>query len=285
MTAPSLPPIVGADELTALRPGPAPLVVADVRWYLDGRRGRDAYRAGHLPGAVFVDLDAVLAGPPAPETGRHPLPTPAAFAAGLGAVGIGDDTVVVAYDDQGGSVAGRLVWMLRVLGSPAALLDGGLNAWTGARETGPGAAVAPARRTPRSWPTDRLAVADDVAGSPDRSPPTVVVDARAPERYRGEVEPIDARAGHVPGAVNLPGTGNLGPDGRFLDPAALRGRFAAVGITDGTDVVAYCGSGVSAFQGLLALERAGLGPGRLYPGSWSQWAADPSRPVVTGSEP
>jgi len=252
-------------------------LVADVRWYLDGRRGADAYANGHIPGAVFVDVDAVLAGPPSPGGGRHPLPEPEALAEGLSECGIGDGSVVVAYDDAGGANAARLVWLLRMLEVDAAVLDGGLAVWEGPLEVG---AVVPTRAhfTPREWDPVLLATIEDAATNP------LVIDARAAERYRGELEPVDPRAGHVPGAVNLPFTGNLGPDQRFLPPDELRARFTAVGVHDAADVVCYCGSGVTACHTLVALEHAGLGRGRLYPGSWSQYAGT-GRPVATGPEP
>lgn len=277
----ALPPVVTVEELADLRRRDAPVVVADVRWYLDGRSGRAAFEAGHVPGAVFVDLDAVLAAPPSPTEGRHPLPDPQVFADGLGALGVGDDTVVVAYDDAGGAVAARLVWLLRVTGRRAALLDGGLPAWAGPVESGRVEPPEARTLTPRPWPAERLATAADLA---DRRP-DVVVDARAPERYRGDVEPVDARVGHVPGAVNVPTATNLDADGRFLPPDSLRSRYTVAGVREGTDVVVYCGSGVTACHDLLAMERAGLGLGRLYPGSWSAWAADPDRPVATGPAP
>jgi thiosulfate/3-mercaptopyruvate sulfurtransferase len=270
-----LAPVVSAAWLEAHRDA---VVVADVRWYLDGRSGRAAYDDGHIPGAVFVDLDVALADPPAPERGRHPLPDPERFAAELAALGIGDGATVVAYDDAGGSIAARLVWLLRITGTRAALLDGGLAAWSGALETEPALPDA-APRTPVAWPAELLADADAVAATP-----ATVLDARAPERFRGEVEAIDPRAGHVPGAGNAPWTGSLDAGGRFLEPAALRARFAALGIdSDGPErPIAYCGSGVTACHVLVALEVAGLGVGRLYPGSWSQWSSDPERPIATG---
>jgi thiosulfate/3-mercaptopyruvate sulfurtransferase len=251
------------------------VVVADVRWYLDGRSGRAAHEGGHLPGAVFVDLDAVLAGPPSPAAGRHPLPDPADFAAGLAGVGIGDGSTVVAYDDAAGTVAARLVWLLRAIGHEAALLDGGLAAWEGPLEPGP-VTPPPAVFTPTPWPGGRLAGIDEAATA------RVLVDARAPERFRGDEEPVDPRAGHVPGAVNLPTRGNLDDDGRFLPPEALRDRYAAAGVGPGAGAVVGCGSGVTACHDLLALERAGVHDARLWPGSWSQWSADPDRPVATG---
>ncbi|MGI8863929.1 MAG: sulfurtransferase [Solirubrobacteraceae bacterium] len=254
------------------------IVLADVRWYLDGRSGRAAYDGGHLPGAVFVDLDRRLAGNPSREEGRHPLPNPEAFAADMAALGVGDDHIVVAYDDAGGVTAARLVWMLRATGHDAALLDGGLDAFGGELER----AERPRARAvfmPRPWPTERLADINDAV-----DPHNLVVDARAGERYRGEHEPIDPRPGHIPGAINLPCRENLAEDGRFLPVEALRRRFRHAGVTDGDTVVSYCGSGVNACHNLLAMEHAGLGPGRLYPGSWSQYSQDPDRPVALGDE-
>lgn len=252
---------------------PAGAVLADVRWYADGRPVSDAYEQGHLPGAVLVDLESALAGAATPEGGRHPLPSPEEFAAAMAGLGIGDDDLVVAYDDEGGVLAARLVWMLRVTGHEAALLDGpGPLTSTGT------ATRAPAVFTPRPWPAERLATAQDAL-----DPGSVVLDARAGERYRGEVEPLDPRAGHVPGARSLP-CRELVEDGRLLPVEQLRARFAAVGVEAGSDVVAYCGSGVTACHDLLAMEHAGLGTGRLYPGSWSAYSADPDAPVATGAD-
>ncbi|MEV4345470.1 sulfurtransferase [Actinoplanes sp. NPDC049596] len=266
-------PVVDVEWVRAHRDG---LVLADVRAYLDGRSGRDAYGRGHLPGAVFVDLDQDLAAAPSSSEGRHPLPSPEAFAVRIGALGIGDDDTVIAYDDAGGVMAARLVWMLRALGQDAALLDGGIGAWDGELET----AVRPrgvAPRAARPWPADRLAGLEEAANGAG-----VVIDARQPERFRGESEPIDPRAGHIPGARNVSCRENVDATGRFLSPEALRERFAAAGVTDGAEVISYCGSGVTACHNLLSLERAGFAPGRLYPGSWSQYAAT-DRPAATGS--
>lgn len=255
------------------------VVVADVRYYLDGRSGRDAHAAGHLPGAVFVDLGAVLAGPGSDAGGRHPLPDPAAFAAGLSAAGIADGSVVVAYDDAGGVMAARLVWMLRAVGQDAALLDGGLAAWPGRLEEGPTEPPTATARV-REWPEALLATVDDAV---DRG--NVVLDARPPERYAGGADALDPRFGHIPGARNVPARGNTDADGRLLPVDALRERFAAVGVTDAAAVVSTCGSGVTACHNLLAMEQAGLGRGRLWPGSWSAYSRDEARPVATGSEP
>ncbi len=254
-------------------------LVCDIRYYLDGRDGYGVYLEGHLPGARFVDMDTVLASAAGPVVGRHPLPEPAVFAAGLGALGIADDATVVAYDDAGGMVAGRLVWMLRRLGQAAALLDGGWNAWEGPVETGPVSAT-PVERSAQPWPAGLFVDADAVAAH--IADGGVVVDSRAPERYRGEVEPIDAQAGHVPGAINLPFVANLGTDGRFLPREQLRDRFESAGVDD--RAIVYCGSGVSACHNLLAAELAGVGTARLYVGSWSGWSSDPDRPVATAAD-
>ncbi len=270
-----LGPIVDAGDL-----GRLDAVLCDVRWYLDGRSGREAYEAGHLPGAVFVDLDRDLTAPPSTTQGRHPLPTAEAFAAALGALGVGPDDAVVAYDDSGGMSAGRLVWMLRVLGQPAALLDGGIGAWDGPLEAG--SATRPPVECPvRPWPDGAFAGLEEVAAAAAGG---IVLDARAPERYRGEVEPVDPRAGHVPGARNAPFAANLGEGGRFRSPDDLRAHYEELGVGEAAGVVAYCGSGVSACHDLLAMEHAGLGRGRLYVGSWSQWSAT-GRPAATGGEP
>jgi thiosulfate/3-mercaptopyruvate sulfurtransferase len=252
-------------------------VIADVRYYLDGRPGRAAYDAGHIPGAVFVDLHEALADPPSPQRGRHPFPGTEDFAAKLGALGIGDDDTVVAYDDTGGIMAARLVWMLRAIGQPAALLDGGIQAWDGPLETQP-VARPPQTRTPRQWPTERLAGIDEVA---ETTAP--LLDARAEARFRGDEEPLDPRAGHIPGATNVPTAGNLAANGSFLSPDELRARFADAGLPADETPIAYCGSGVSACHLLLAIEHAGLGMGRLYPGSWSQWSNDAERPAEKGA--
>jgi thiosulfate/3-mercaptopyruvate sulfurtransferase len=268
-------PIVDADWVREHRDA---LVLADVRWYLDGRSGREAYGGGHVPGAVFVDLDEVLAAPGSPAEGRHPLPDARDFAAGMARLGIGDDDTVVAYDDQGGVMAARLVWMLRATGHEAALLDGGIAAYDGALETAaPGRP--PARFAPTPWPADRVASIDDAA---DRA--NVVLDARQRERYLGEPNPLDPRAGHIPGARSLPARENLDADGRLLPVGELRRRLETVGVDGAAPVVSSCGSGVTACHTLLVIEHAGFGHGRLYPGSWSQWASDATRPVATGDE-
>ncbi|AEV81656.1 sulfurtransferase [Actinoplanes sp. SE50] len=258
-----------------LRAHAAEVIVADVRWYLDGRSGRAAYERGHLPGAVFIDLDTALAAPASPAEGRHPLPDPAVFAAAMSAAGIGDADTVVAYDDAGGVIAARLVWLLRALGCEAALLDGGLPAYAAELTAEP----APRRAavfSARPWPEDRLATLADTADGGH-----LVLDARDAARFRGDSEPVDPRAGHIPGARSLPCRDNVSADGRFLPVPELRERFAAVGVSDASEVISYCGSGVTACHNLLAMEHAGLGRGRLYPGSWSQYSAT-DRPAAIG---
>lgn len=262
----------------------AEVVLVDVRWYLDGRSGQQAYDDGHLPGAVFVDLDRWLARAGRADEGRHPLPDPVVFAEGMALLGIGDGDTVLAYDDAGGVIAARLVWLLRATGHGAALLDGGINAYHSSAETGPlqqGSAPRPrAVFTSRPWPTDRLADLQDAA-----DPANTVLDAREADRYRGEHEPADPRAGHIPGARSLPCRENLNADGTFRSVEQLRQRLHDVGVTDGTTVVSYCGSGVTACHTLLALELAGMGTGRLYPGSWSQYSQATEHPVATGHDP
>jgi thiosulfate/3-mercaptopyruvate sulfurtransferase len=271
--------VVGWDWVERRRPE---VVLADVRWYVDGRPGWEGYERGHIPGAIFVDLDRDLSGSPSAGRGRHPLPSPEEFAAAM-ARRISDASVVVAYDDQGGVMAARLVWMLRVTGREAALLDGGLAAYGGpleeARDGGAGAGPrkgAPVRFEAMPWPSELLAGIDDVL-----DPANIVIDARSEERYHGKGEKLDPRAGHIPGAVSLPCWGNLEPSGKFLPVGELRRRFEAAGIREGSSVVSYCGSGVTACHNLLALELCGLGRGRLYPGSWSEYSSHPELPVET----
>jgi len=275
-----LPPIVGPGDLA----GADGVLFCDVRWYLDGRSGHDAYADGHLPGAVFVSLDEHLSAEASPALGRHPLPSAEDFAASMGALGIGTDDPVVAYDDAGGMAAGRLVWMLRVLGRPAALLDGGIVAWDGPLEV-ESSIRSPVEVPAVPWPEGVLATIDETATLAAHG---VVLDARGGDRYRGEVEPVDVRAGHVPGAVNAPFADNLVADGpgagRFLPPEQLADRYRRLGVEEAGSAVAYCGSGVSACHDLLAMEHAGLGRGRLFVGSWSQWSHT-DRPAATGPEP
>jgi thiosulfate/3-mercaptopyruvate sulfurtransferase len=256
------------------------VVLADVRHYLDGRPGRAAYESGHIPGAVYVEMGTVLSEPHDDDSrGRHPLPTPERFAGGLAELGIGDGDTVVAYDDAGGVIAARLVWLLRAIGHDAALLDGGIDAWKDELESGDPQARAAAHFTPVPWPQDRLAAIDELESTTD-----VMIDARDRERFAGGPDPVDPRSGHIPGARSVPTREHLDEQRRIAQPDQLRATFERAGITPGTPVISYCGSGVTACHNLLALERAGLGPARLYPGSWSEWSRDPSRAVATGAD-
>jgi thiosulfate/3-mercaptopyruvate sulfurtransferase len=277
-------PVIDADTLAVLADD-REVVIADVRWYLDGRDGRAAYEAAHLPGAVWVDLEAALSRRDLPATeGRHPFPTPEVFAAAMGALGIGDDTVVVAYDDSGGITAGRLVVMLRMLGRDAGLLNGGLGAWVADGRPvaqGPARVPAPAHFTVVDWPAERFATADETVALAATGAP--VLDARPRERFTGEVVAIDPRPGHIPGARSAPWTAVLGPDSCLLPTTDLLAHYARLGAAEpGAAPIAYCGSGVSACMNVLAMEHAGLTPPRLYVASFSGWSADPDRPVELG---
>ncbi|RFU19399.1 sulfurtransferase [Geodermatophilus marinus] len=273
--------LVGADALLAAAGHP---VLLDVRWALGDARGREQYLARHLPGAVFVDLDAELADPPSPGAGRHPLPSLPRLQSAARRWGIRSGDAVVAYDDSGGLAAARAWWLLRWGGlTDVRLLDGGLAAWVragGELEAGdvvpaPGDVVLTGGGMP-------VVTAEEAAALPASG--GVLLDVRAAERYRGEVEPVDPRAGHVPGAVSAPAPGALTGEGTFLPAADLAVRFAALGAVPGRPVAAYCGSGVNAAHAVAALEVAGV-PAALWPGSWSQWSADPGRPVATGPDP
>ncbi|HUZ27268.1 MAG TPA: sulfurtransferase [Streptosporangiaceae bacterium] len=268
--------------LAAALAGDRPPVILDVRWRLGGPPGIDSYRAGHLPGAVFVDLDRDLAAPPG-GGGRHPLPAAADFQAAMRRAGVSQSSQVVVYDDGDSTVAARAWWTLCYFGHDRVrVLDGGCRAWTAAGQ--PVSTRDPAPQpgsltlSPGGLPVLDAAAAADLARS------GVLLDARAAERYRGETEPVDRVAGHIPGAVSAPTAGNVASDGRFRDPGALSERFAEFGVTGATPVGAYCGSGVTAAHEVLALALAGI-PAALYVGSWSGWVADPARPVATGPEP
>ena len=272
--------LVGAPALAAALDAADAPVVLDVRWTLGVTDGRERYLAGHVPGAVYADLEADLAAPPSPAAGRHPLPHPDDLQAAARRWGVRGDRGVVVYDAVGGTSAARAWWLLRWAGhADVRILDGGLDAWERA-------GLATAAGDVRAEPGDLVVVAGalpvlDADAAADLAASGVLLNARAGERYRGEVEPVDPRAGHVPGAVSAPTTGNLAPDGTFLDEPALRARFAALGATDGRAVGVYCGSGVTAAHEVAALATLGV-EAALYAGSWSQWSNDPARPVATG---
>ena len=272
-------PLIGTDELAATLADPK-LRLADIRWYLEEPgRGKSLYQAGHIPGAVFVDLDRELTAPEGP--GRHPLRDRDDFAAAMGRLGFGDQHRIVIYDDRGGIIASRLWWMLRDIGHPSVrVLDGGIPAWVEAGHpvTGDIPPVTPATMTVRPSTTRRI----DRDTLLHRLGSITVLDARAAERYRGEVEPIDPAAGHIPTAVSAPAVDNLDATGRMLPAAVLADRYTHI-IGDG-DVVTSCGSGVFACHHVLAMQVAGLPEPMLYPGSWSDWSSS-GFPVAVGSEP
>ncbi|MFJ9546971.1 sulfurtransferase [Streptomyces erythrochromogenes] len=274
--------ILSAAELRNELAGARPPVLLDVRWQLGGPDQRPAYEAGHLPGAVYVDLDRELAGP-AGAGGRHPLPDPEAFGAAMRRAGVRADAPVVVYDGGQGWAAARAWWLLRWTGHPnVRVLDGGLAAWTASGGGLTAERVIPLEGDFKPAPGALGLLDADAAAL--RAREGVLLDARAGERYRGEVEPIDPVGGHIPGALSAPTTENVGPDGRFLPADALRARFGALGASEGTPVGVYCGSGVSGAHEVLALEVAGI-ESDLYAGSWSHWCTDPARPVATGPDP
>ena len=263
--------------------GDADLRVVDLRWYLSGKSGASEYAKGHIAGALFVDLERALTGPVGP--GRHPVPSPAQVERAMRAAGVSASTRVVVYDDAGGSVAARLWWLLKGYGHARVhVLDGGYPAWIaagGAVETTP-TPVRPGRFV--ATLEVQLPVVDrHLVDAVRTRSGWVILDARSAERYRGEVEPIDARPGHVPNARSAPWTENL-VDGRFADAKTLRARYRKLGVRPGTTVVAYCGSGVTACHDVLALAIARISATRvlLYEGSWSDWARDPDRPAALG---
>jgi thiosulfate/3-mercaptopyruvate sulfurtransferase len=253
------------------------LRIVDFRWHLLGSKGRDEYALGHIPGAIFVDLEAVTG---AEGGGRHPLPTGEQFEKEMQKAGISSKTRVVVYDDAGGSIASRLWFLLRWFGHKSqAVLDGAIGAW-GDPLDADATVVAPGSFRSREPDRSRILDFDDVR----RLTGVPLIDARAGERYRGEKEPVDPKAGHIPGALSAPWADNLGPDGRFKSPQQLREQYAALGADGDNGAVVYCGSGVNAIHDLLAMELAGLKNGRLYAGSWSDWSARDA-PIATGPNP
>jgi thiosulfate/3-mercaptopyruvate sulfurtransferase len=271
--------------------------IVDTRWYLlEPNKGERDYRDGHIPNAIYLSVDRELSAKPLPDakTGRHPLPWPEAFSLSMAHAGIssasGDDpgSHVIAYDDAGGVNAARVWWLLKYFGHDrVSLLDGGLNHWLA---EGRGLSRA-APRFPRgkfiARPNPDLVVSKEELSKLLHNPQALILDARAPERYAGHVEPVDARAGHIPRARNAPGAGNLrAPDDfRFKDPAGLRDRHDALGADDAELIVAYCGSGVNACATLFVLHLAGYENLKLYAGSFSEWSRDPELPVIEGPEP
>jgi len=276
-------PLIDVAELEDRLAAGRRTVLLDVRWALGDPHGHEHYLAEHLPGAVFVDLATELSDPAVPDRGRHPLPSPERFQESARRWGIRNGDVVVAYDDSANMAAARLWWMLRDAGlAGVCLLDGGLAAWRAAGLPLESGHVAPGPGDVELG-SGHMPVADAgaAAGWADSG---LLLDARAGERYRGEVEPVDPRAGHIPGAVSAPTTGNVDAAGRFLPATQLRRRFEDLGARDGTPVAVYCGSGVTAAHEVAALELAGF-RAVLYPGSFSEWSNRPELPVAVGPEP
>jgi thiosulfate/3-mercaptopyruvate sulfurtransferase len=291
--------LISVDELKQLRASGAPQMLFDCSFDLmNPAAGEEAYRKSHIPGAVYAHLDDDLSDkgvvepdgthhphPDAASGGRHPLPSREKFAMWLSKIGFTNEMQAVVYDRNNSNYCGRLWWMLKWLGhDPVAVLDGGLQAWQAAGgEVTDRAETAHFQSNFRIGPElRRLATTKDVLAHLDRADQTLV-DARAPQRFRGEVEPMDPVAGHIPGALNRPSTENIGPDGRFKPAAQLRTEFEKVlAGRDPATVVHHCGSGVSAVPNLVAMEVAGFGPTKLYAGSWSEWCRDPSRPIAKG---
>ncbi|WP_457030233.1 sulfurtransferase [Kitasatospora sp. P5_F3] len=277
MTTPLITVAELATELAAERPP----VLLDIRWQLGGPPGVEEYADGHLPGAHYLDLDRELAAPPG-AAGRHPLPDVEVLGAALRRAGVRADRAVVVYDAGPATSAARAWWLLRWAGhTDVRVLDGGLAAWRAAGQ--PESVAQPATEPGDFKPQPGALPTVDAAGAAELARTGLLLDARAGERYRGEVEPVDPKAGHIPGAVSAPTMANLAADGRFLPPAVLAERFRALGVDEASEVAVYCGSGVTAAHQLLALTVAGHPGLTLYPGSWSEWSADPANPVATGA--
>lgn len=273
---------VSPDELSDLREQGAPVHVIDVRWRLDRPDGHAEYLEGHIPGAVYVPLDSELATHGEASEGRHPLPSTETLQRAVRRWGVHDGDLVVAYDDAKGLAAARAWWLLRQAGVDVHVLEGGIRGWIAAGHDVDTADESPEEGTAvlREIGDDALSI-DEAAAFPASG---VLLDVRAPERYRGETEPLDPIAGHIPGALNLPTMLHLDADGRILDAATVRANLATVGIAEGTRVAAYCGSGVTAAHTALVLDEVGI-EAKVFPGSWSQWSNTPGRPVATGDQP
>mgnify|MGYP001002984853 CR=1 FL=1 len=273
---------VSPDELSDLREQGAPVRVIDVRWRLDRPDGHAEYLEGHIPGAVYVPLDSELATHGEASEGRHPLPSTETLQRAVRRWGVHDGDLVVAYDDAKGLAAARAWWLLRQAGVDVHVLEGGIRGWIAGGHDVDTADESPEEGTAvlREIGDDALSI-DEAAAFPASG---VLLDVRAPERYRGETEPLDPIAGHIPGAVNLPTMLHLDADGRILDAATVRANLATVGIAEGTRVAAYCGSGVTAAHTALVLDEVGI-EAKVFPGSWSQWSNTPGRPVATGDQP
>jgi len=273
---------VSVDDLKSLLDEGAPVRVIDVRWRLDRPDGRGEYLDGHVPGAVFVPLDRELSTHGEPSEGRHPLPSTEKLQAAARRWGVRQGDTVVAYDDMQGIAAARAWWLLQQGGVEAKVLDGGIRAWREAGHPVETGDVVPEEGDVvlDEIGTDAISI-DEAAAFPASG---VLIDARAGDRYRGEIEPYDPVAGHIPGALNLPSARVVDAEGRVRDRDALRAAFASVGVSSGTPVAAYCGSGVTAAHTALVGAEIGIDV-KVFPGSWSQWSNTPGRPVATGDQP
>ena len=292
---PKVPCVVSVDDARALMLE-KDVVIADVRWYLDGRDGRNAFTTGHIPGAVFVDVDQDLADHhnTNPSNGRHPFPKPEDFSQSMSKLGIGDHTHVLAYDDTGGMTAARLVVMLRMIGRSASLIDGGLHAWKASSddslESGEPGLPTPVPFTTTPWPENRLINFEELSAlvTENRTGSnSVLLDARAANRFEGRapeaIPHLDPRPGHIPGAINAPWAAVLDPEtSHFRSTNEISEHFAKLGVSPSVEVIAYCGSGVSACLNIIALEYAGLPSARLFVPSWSGWSSDLENPAETG---
>lgn len=275
--------LVPVDALAAELAAGAPVRLLDVRWRLDLPEGRIAYLEGHLPGAVFVDLERELTRPGRPEDGSHPLPDPADLTAAARRWGLNDGDRVVVYDDNDSVPAARAWWLLRRHGVAVRVLDGGFRAWVraGLRLERSDRAVRAGRISLAPAGADDLASIDAAALAPQHG---ALVDARAPRHYRGLAAGVDPVSGHIPGAVNIPTSSHIDPDGFLRTPAEIMATLTGHGIRAGADVVVYCGSGIPSMHTALALDTVGIAA-RVYAGSWSQWSRSPGRPVATGASP
>ncbi|MCP1428232.1 thiosulfate/3-mercaptopyruvate sulfurtransferase [Microbacterium foliorum] len=273
---------VSAEQLSALQSSGAPVRVIDVRWRLDRPDGHAEYLGGHIPGAVYVPLATELATHGEASEGRHPLPSTRTLQDAARRWGVRRGDLVIAYDDAKGLSASRAWWLLRQAGVEVRVLDGGLRAWiaAGLPLATDDVRVDAGDVVLAEIGGDAIAI-DEAAAFPEHG---ILLDVRAPERYRGEHEPLDPVAGHIPGAVNLPMAAHLDPEGRILDMHTLQATFAKVGVTEGTPVAAYCGSGITAAHTALVLDEVGIAA-KVFPGSWSQWSNTPGRPVATGDRP
>lgn len=273
---------MSVSEVQALLSEGAPVRLIDVRWRLDRPDGHEDYLRGHIPGAVYVPLDTELSTHGEPSEGRHPLPTTETLQSAARRWGVRQDDIVIAYDDAKSTAAARAWWLLRQAGVDVRVLDGGLRAWSAAGEPLANDDVKPEPGDVVLDEIGRDALSIDEAAAFPAS--GILLDVRAPERYRGETEPLDPVAGHIPGARNLPTMLHLDAEGRLLDAETVRANFARVGVTAGTPVAAYCGSGVTAAHTALILSEVGI-EAKVFPGSWSQWSNTPDRPVATGDQP